>query len=73
MSIHPILQNSAFAPEQVETMGKAFDAACAELRLANIEDPVRELVAEKVVKYARGGVRDGELLCQMVLAEIQHY
>ena len=54
-------------------MGKAFDAACAELRLANIEDPVRELVAEKVVKYARGGVRDGELLCQMVLAEIQHY
>jgi hypothetical protein len=53
-------------------MGKAFDAACAELRLANIEDPVRELVAEKVVKYARGGVRDGELLCQMVLAEIQN-
>jgi hypothetical protein len=42
------------------------------LRLANIEDPVRALVAEKVVKYARGGVRGGELLCQMVLAEIQN-
>jgi hypothetical protein len=48
------------------------DAACAKLRLANIEDPVRELVAEKVVKYARGGVRDSELLCRMVLVEIQN-
>jgi hypothetical protein len=41
-------------------------------KIAAGKDPVRELVAEKVVKYARGGVRDSELLCRMVLVEIQN-
>ena len=71
MSIHSF-QNSAFEPDQVEAMGRAFDAACAELQLSDLDDSLRELVAEKVIKYARGGVRDSELLCRLVLVEIQN-
>ena len=71
MPIRQLLEGSMFEPEDVDALVKAFEAACAELQLAKLDDPFRQLVAEKVIECARSGERDPERLCKKVLSVIK--
>jgi len=46
-------------------------AACRELGLAETEDPLRELVARKIIECAQTGERDQTRLCDCALNAIR--
>jgi hypothetical protein len=51
------LENGVFDSEATALLGKAFEAACEELRFPK-DKSVRELVAERVIAAARRGELD---------------
>jgi hypothetical protein len=52
-------------------MGNVFEDVLKELGLVNRQDPVTELIAEKVIDLANAGERDPERLKQLVLEAIK--
>jgi hypothetical protein len=62
MPLLRLLQNSAFEPEMIEVMSAAFEEACSSLGLAQVSDPLREMVALKIIECAQTGERDRERL-----------
>ena len=57
MSITPFLRNQAFDPETVEVMAKAFVTTCDALGLTGRNDPMTELVAQKIIELAQRGLK----------------
>jgi hypothetical protein len=49
-----------FDPAEVELLVAAYDRVCRTLSLADESDPLRTIVAMKVIYVARRGVRDPE-------------
>jgi hypothetical protein len=52
-------------------MGLAFEMALVALRLADRADLANEVLAEKIMKFAKAGERDPERLCEGVLLEFR--
>jgi hypothetical protein len=63
--------NLTFDSADIEAMSRALEAACAVLRLSKREEPLRQIVARKVVECAGTGERDPRVLCRMVVSELQ--
>ena len=71
MPLLRLLQNSGFEPETIELMSAAFEEACRELGLAQVSDPLRELVARKIIECAQTGERSQARLRDCALAAIR--
>lgn len=69
MAIYRLLQEQAFAPEDVENLTAAYEAALKALRLSNRTDPITEIVAKRIIEIAQTGVRDPTALCAAALKE----
>jgi hypothetical protein len=65
--IIPFLRLDAFEPDVTTAMGLAYEKACR--ALANGSQPVlvREVIAARIVEYARDGCTDPDILCDRVL------
>ena len=63
--------NPAFGPEVIKVMSEAFEEACRVLGLAAVTDPLRELVAEKIIACAQTGERDRTRLRDCALKAIR--
>src|SRR5687767_14640460 len=70
MPLYRLLQNTAVEPLHVEAMHFAFEAVCVELGLADRTDPLRDMVARKVIEHAQRGERDPVKLRDQVLAAL---
>ena len=55
MPIIPLLQGSAFGPEEIKVMATAFQGALNALGLMDRADPLNELVAKKIIDIAKTG------------------
>ena len=71
MAARPMFGNLAFEPTDIEAMTRALEAACVVLRLSKREETLRQIVARKVVECASTGERDPQVLCRMVVLELQ--
>lgn len=71
MPISRLLQNSAFEPSEIRTLTEAFDAVCCELKLERSNDPLRDLIARKVIAFAECGTRDPKSIRVFVLAGVE--
>jgi hypothetical protein len=71
MVIYEILKGAAFEPKHIEAMGQAFAAVCSGLGLTKRDDPLRDLVARKVIECAQRGEYDPERLARIVLSALQ--
>jgi hypothetical protein len=71
MATRQLSGNLTFDSADIEAMSRALEAACAVLRLSKREDPLRQIVARKVVECAGTGERDPRALCRMVVLELQ--
>lgn len=71
MPIYDILKGGAFEPKHIEAMGQAFEAVCSGLGLTNRDDPLRDLVARKVIECAQRGEYDPRRLARIVLSALQ--
>jgi|tagenome__1003787_1003787.scaffolds.fasta_scaffold19788760_3 hypothetical protein len=58
MPIYRLLQNADFEPEHIAVMTAAFEDVCRDLRLAEREDPIRDIVAKAIIECAQSGERD---------------
>jgi hypothetical protein len=58
----PELDGKYFEPELIETMSQALADACMTLGLKNKEDAAVRLLAMRIIKEAREGIHDRELL-----------
>ena len=67
MAIYRLLKDAAFEPVHIEAMAFAFEAVCVELRLADRADPLRDIVARKVIERAQCGEHDPIKLRDQVL------
>ena len=57
MPITSFLRRQVFDPEMVELMTSAYEQACTTLGLADCNDPLNEIIAERVIKLVQQGVR----------------
>jgi hypothetical protein len=70
MPIRTLLNGDhSFTPEEEKVLVEAFEGSLEALRLADREDPVTRLVAEKVLEGARSGERDPQRLRTWVLGQ----
>jgi hypothetical protein len=66
-TILPFMRDGAFDPKDIQAMSMALDDVCISL---NIHDgPAREVLAERIITLARGGVRSPTILRDRVLME----
>jgi hypothetical protein len=64
--------NADFNADLMEAMRAAFYRVCDILQLSgDREDPLTEVVVEKIVEFAEAGERDPEVLCIDVLAQLE--
>jgi hypothetical protein len=71
MPIRPFLAGSAFAPETIRVMSIAFEGVCEDLGLRMRDDDATRLVAEKIIKFAKWGIRDAATLRALTLKEFR--
>jgi hypothetical protein len=69
--ITPFLKGQAFDPELVEAMGAAFVSTCDSLGLAERNDPITTLVAEKIIELAQRGLRSPTAIHMLALRELK--
>ena len=58
MPIDRLMRSSKLDPDEVELLNRAFDLALRSLGLVDRNDPMTELVAEKVIEVHELGVND---------------
>jgi len=66
--LYGLLQSCAFEPAAIEAMSAAFEDVCRRLGLAERSDPLRDMVAKKVIEFAQRGERDQARLIELTLA-----
>jgi hypothetical protein len=69
MAIYRLLQNSAFAPEDIDPLAAAYEDCLRALKLDR-SDPMTEILAKKIIEIAQTGIRDSAQLGRLALAEI---
>jgi hypothetical protein len=70
MSITQFLNGEHFDAETKQVMGVAFELACAILRVSDSTHPVLPHVADKIIKVAKAGERNPDLLCERALTDL---
>jgi len=69
MAIYRLLQNSAFAPEDLAPLVAAYEDCLRTLKLSDRSDPITEIVAKKIIEIAQTGIRDSAQLGRLALRE----
>ena len=70
MPIAKHIDAGSFSPEEINMLLNAFESALSSLGLADRADPLVELVAERIIHFARLGERDPNKLCQSAVDSI---
>jgi hypothetical protein len=70
MAIYRLLQNSAFAPEDIDRLGAAYEDCLRILNLIDRSDPLAELLAEKIIEIGQTGLRDPIQIGRLARKEI---
>jgi hypothetical protein len=56
--IYPLFRHLPFDPEHVDLMSSVFEQVSLDLRLAEREDQIRDIVAQAIIDCAQRGIRD---------------
>jgi hypothetical protein len=70
MAIYRLLQNTAFGPDDIERLVKAYEQTLRALGLKDRNDPITQLVAEKIIAVGRLGIEDPAEISQLALKEL---
>jgi hypothetical protein len=57
MAIYKLIQNTVFEPKDIERLVTAFELTLRALRLKDRDDPITQLVAEKIIAIGRTGLK----------------
>jgi hypothetical protein len=70
--VYRILRRKEFQPADLQVMAKAFEDVCRELGLAQTEDPLRDLVAEVIIKCVQDGEIDEDRIKECAREALKH-
>jgi hypothetical protein len=70
VTIHRILQQTAFTPEQINLMVAAYEDCLRILKVADRTDPITAMVAKAIIEIAQTGERDPVRICHLALKSI---
>jgi hypothetical protein len=70
MAIYRLLQRTAFTPEDIALLVKAYEDCLRVLNLTDQPDSKTETVARTVIEIAQTGVRDPEQIRERVVAQL---
>ena len=73
MPITQFFAGSYFDPETTRVMGIAFEMARAALQLGDQCNIINERIAKRIIKLAKTGEPDPNLLCECVLREFRQH
>ena len=70
MAIYRLLQNSAFAPEDISRLVAAYEDCLRILNVPDRPDPVTERLAKKIIEIGQTGMRDPVQIGRLALKEL---
>ncbi len=70
MAIYRLLQQTAFSPEDITLLVKAYDDCLHSLQLPSGVNAKTDAVAKAVIELAQTGVRDPAQICRQVVARL---
>ncbi len=70
LAIYRLLQNTTFGPEEIERLVAAYEQTLRALRLKHRNDPITQLVAEKIIAIGRMGIEDPREISKLALKEL---
>ena len=71
MPISSFLDGISFDPETRRVIGLAFEMTCTALRLSDRGDGANEIIAKRIIEFAKTGECNPDLLCEGVLKEFR--
>ena len=70
MTVYRLLENTAFGPEEIERLVAAYEKTLRALGLKDRNDPITQLVAEKIIAVGRLGIEDPAEISKLALKEL---
>ena len=70
MTIHRLLKNTTFGPEEIERLVTAYEQTLQALDLKDRSDAITQLVAEKIIAVGRLGIEDPAEISKLALNEL---
>ena len=71
MTIHRLLKQTTFGPEEIERLVAAYELTLRALDLKDRSDPITQLVAEKIIAVGRLGIEDPAEISKLALKELR--
>ena len=70
MPIHRLIQNLSFNQDDIERLAEAYEEALRALHISDRDDPINQIIAQRIIEGARAGVRDPRELCRMAIKDL---
>ena len=70
MTMHRLIQNLAFNQDDIERLAAAYEEVLRALHISDRDDPINEVIAQRIIEGARAGVRDPKALCKMAVNDL---
>jgi hypothetical protein len=70
MTIHRILLNTPFAPEDITLLVSAYERTLRKLGLKDRNDPLAEMVAKTIIEIRQNGITDPAQISQLAIKQI---
>ena len=70
MTIHRLLRNTTFGPEEIARLVTAYEQTLRALRLKDRNDPITLLVAEKIIAIGRLGIEEPTEISKLAVKEL---
>ena len=70
MAIYRLLKNSTLEPEEISRITEAYEQALHTLCVKDRDDPLTEMIATKIIKFAQTGVHDPAQLSALAIKEL---
>ena len=70
MTIHRLIQSLSFDQDDIERLSAAYEGALRALHISNRDDPINEIIAQRIIEGARAGVRDPNDLSKMAIKDL---
>ena len=70
MAIYKLIRNTVFEPKDIVRLVEAYEQTLRALRLKDRDDPITQLVAEKIIAIGRLGIEDPAEISKLTLQEL---
>jgi hypothetical protein len=70
MPIHRLIQNLSFNQADIDRLAAAYEEALRALHISDPDDPINEVIAQRIIEGARTGVRDPGALCKIAIKDL---